>query len=60
MFWTYALNASTEKLNKVNLNDNGITPMKKFSVTTIDNIIKKLPHMGLSNLCLECNIFEGK
>ena len=34
MLCTYALKVFTEKLNQIKVDDDGITPMENFSVTT--------------------------
>ena len=36
MLWTYALKAFSEQLNVLKVDDDGITPMEKFSGTTAD------------------------
>ena len=34
MLWPYALKEFSEELNKIKVDNDGITPMEKFSVTT--------------------------
>ena len=36
ILWPYAMNSSAEQLNESKVDGDGITPMKKFSGTTID------------------------
>ena len=40
MLWTYTLRAFAEHLNKLKVNDDGITPMYKFAGTKTDITLK--------------------
>ena len=44
MLWTYSLKDFEEQLNKLNVDDDGINTMEKFSVTTIDITLKNIKH----------------
>ena len=44
ILWPYELKAFGEQLNVLKLDDNGITPMENFSVTTTDITIKITTH----------------
>ena len=40
ILWTHSLKAFIEQLNVIKVDDDGITPMEKFAVTTTDNTLK--------------------
>ena len=40
MLWPYALKSFAKKVNEINVDDYGTTPMKKFAGTTTDITLK--------------------
>ena len=58
MLWPYALKAFAEKLNELKVDDYGITPMEKFSVTT-KYITLKNNHTWVCPVYVVGEIFQG-
>ena len=58
MLWTYELKDFTERLNVLKVDDDGITPMEKFSSTTTDISLKN-HHTQVCPVYVLDKIFQG-
>ena len=59
MLWTYALNYFSETFNELKVDYYRITPMERFSVTTIDIPLKN-NHVWVSHIFVLDAILQGK
>ena len=56
MLSPYALEFFTEQFNVLNVDDDGITPMKKFAVTTTDIYLKNTRTLGFLVYVLDARL----